>query len=227
MSEIRAARRLDPWVTAAVALGAALLFDGVLLRAVPAVDGLVGATPSPLRTSLMRWLGLFHLAGNVEPWLFVALAFALAKGRGAGGGKRAARVLLLVLGSVVVTGLGSEGLKLVVRRERPGTPGGRFARRPFPVETWRTSPLAFPSGHAAVAAAGSTAVAALCPAAVPAMAFLAVGCGVQRVLSGSHFPSDAVAGWILGWAVARAFGRRLKDVPADGPPPDPPRPGAG
>lgn len=204
---------------AAAALAAALLLDDVLVKAVPAVGAAVDAAPTPLRTSLMRWLGLFHLAGNVEPWLFVAvaLALALATRSGAGGRRRAVRILVLVLGPVLLAGLGSEALKLVVRRERPGAAGGRFARRPFAVETFRTSPLTFPSGHAAVAAAGSTAVAILSPPVAPAMIVLAGGCGFHRVLSGAHFPSDVVAGWILGWAVALAAAKRLPPEPVGEP----------
>jgi len=201
---------------AAAAMAAAFLLDDVLVKAVPALGVAVDAAPTPLRTSLMRWLGLFHFAGNVEPWLFVAVALALAMRSGAGGGRRAVRVLVLVLGPVLLAGLGSEALKLVVRRERPGAASGRFARRPFAVETFRTSPLTFPSGHAAVAAAGSTAVAILSPPVAPAMLVLAGGCGFHRVLSGSHFPSDVVAGWLLGWAVACAAAKRLRPEPVHG-----------
>lgn len=232
MSTTRSFRLLVVRVaTASAAIAATFLLDDVLLKAVPAIGAAVDAAPTPLRTSLMRWLGLFHFAGNVEPWLFVALALALSKRSGAGGGRRAVRVLVLVLGSVLLAGLGSEALKLVVRRERPGAAPGRFARRPFAVETFRTSPLTFPSGHATVAAAGSTAVAILSPPVTPAMFVLAGGCGFHRVLSGSHFPSDVVAGWILGWAVALAIGKRFRPDPAgepeDASPEQPDRPGSG
>jgi len=203
--------RRTAWCAAACVVGllAAMLLDDLAGRAAPGIVSSVGAAPGPVRTLLLRWFSFFHLAGSIDLWLLPAVAFALARSGGDGGRRRALRVLLLVLGSVALAGLGSEALKVVLRRERPGPGSARYVRRPFAVETWRTSALGLPSGHAAVAAAGATAVAILSPPAAPVMLVLAGGCGLQRVLSGAHFLSDVVAGWILGWVVARSMARRL------------------
>lgn len=210
MSGPAAARRLARHAAlAAAALGAAFLLDPLAARLPPWLLGGLGSAPGPLRTVAVRWLGLFHLAGFVDPWLLPAAVLALVRGRGPGGARRALRTLLLVAGATVLAGGASEVLKVVVRREKPGEGTGPWTRRPFAVQTWRTSELGFPSGHAAVTAAGAAAVSAVVPPAAPAMLVVAAGCGLQRVAAGAHFPSDVVAGWLLGWAVARGLAARL------------------
>jgi membrane-associated phospholipid phosphatase len=59
-----------------------------------------------------------------------------------------------------------------------------------------------PSSHAAVAFAGSITLALLYPRlALPALA-VAIGCGFTRVASGAHYPSDVLAGAVVGGLTA-------------------------
>ena len=74
----------------------------------------------------------------------------------------------------------------------------------------------FPSGHAALAVALAWGLATRYPQARWYFATLAFGAGMQRVISGAHFPSDVVAGAAIGsltFAVCsdpKLFGRWLR-----------------
>lgn len=71
----------------------------------------------------------------------------------------------------------------------------------------------FPSGHAATAAAGALAFARIWPAAaIPAWTLAAV-IAVSRVGLGVHFPSDVLAGFLLGALIARFVCARAPDPP--------------
>jgi undecaprenyl-diphosphatase len=82
-----------------------------------------------------------------------------------------------------------------------------FARpRPFEVMEIRlidTRPLtqAFPSGHAAIAAAGALAATRMFPGAGWILWPVAAVIAVSRVYLGVHWPSDVLAGFAIGLAV--------------------------
>ncbi len=59
----------------------------------------------------------------------------------------------------------------------------------------------FPSGHTAAAVAGALAAGRLFPRARPAWWLLAVGIALSRVYVGAHWPTDVLAGAVLGLAV--------------------------
>jgi len=92
-------------------------------------------------------------------------------------------------------------LKLAVHRQRPLTY--------VPPEDLIAS-YSFPSGHAAGAtlAYGLIAYIVWCKvsnvyikfAAITILALLVIGVGVSRVYLGDHYPSDVVAGWLVGAA---------------------------
>ena len=74
-----------------------------------------------------------------------------------------------------------------------------------------------PSNHAATAAAGAVVLVWAAPAAAVIAVPLALLVGVSRVYFGVHYPSDVLAGWLLGVAVALLTlggGHLVRIVPA-------------
>jgi undecaprenyl-diphosphatase len=89
-------------------------------------------------------------------------------------------------------------LKLVVRRRRPQLRG-------LPALTPTATALSFPSAHASTAFAGALAYSRLGVPAAPLYA-LAAGLSWSRLYLGVHYPSDVLAGALLGTAVAAVRG---------------------
>lgn len=85
-------------------------------------------------------------------------------------------------------------IKLVARRQRP-----QLAGLPALIET--PTQLSFPSAHASTAFAGAFAYARLGLPALPLYA-LAKGLSYSRLYLGVHYPSDVLAGALLGTGVA-------------------------
>jgi len=88
------------------------------------------------------------------------------------------------------------------------------ARRTIPNPPLSSS---FPSGHAASAAAFTTAVTLECPAAGVALAPLAAAVAYSRVHTGVHWPSDVAAGVLLGSGMALVTRRWWPVIPKPNP----------
>lgn len=127
--------------------------------------------------ALERAARVFARAGeNGALWLALA---ALARNR------RAIRVVLIAL-------LANTAIKQLVRRPRPDL------GPELPVLASTISSLSYPSAHAATSFAAAGALGSSVPlyGAATAMA-------LTRPYLGVHYPSDVVAGALLGWAVER------------------------
>ncbi len=93
--------------------------------------------------------------------------------------------------------------------------GGRllkpYFQRPRPcvvmelgVERCSKSSWSFPSNHAATTAAIATAVTS------PLLGGVSLLAGISRVVLGQHYPSDVLAGWLVGAGIGALFRRLWK-----------------
>ncbi len=151
-----------------------------------ALFSLINGTHAPWLDAVMRaasWLGYFP-----GIW-FIAAIVALAWPRLRAAAFRA--FLAVALAYVMASGV----VKPMVGRVRPHRSGLAAVRT---IETAPATSYSFPSGHAATAVAGALAGTRLVPAAAPALWALATLVAVSRVYAGVHYPSDVVAGAVLG-----------------------------
>jgi membrane-associated phospholipid phosphatase len=146
-----------------------------------------------------RAVARFSLLGeHAGVWLAIGLA------GGALDGARRARWRRATT-TVAATYALNTALKLLVRRPRPMLPG-------LPPLAGTPSRLSFPSAHASTAFAGAFAYARLgLPA--PLLYALAGKLALSRLYLGVHYPSDVLAGALLGTGVASAA--RTRDEAAE------------
>jgi membrane-associated phospholipid phosphatase len=146
----------------------------------------------PVLDYMWLWATIIGMRGAV--WVTIAwIAWFVAPT------KRMAiyRMLLsLALASLITDGT----LKPLVGRARP------FVDHPeYHDYGVRPDTASFPSGHAALSAAGALAITRIWP--TPAAAFiawpLAIVIALSRIALGVHFPTDVLAGFAIGYSVAR------------------------
>ena len=148
----------------------------------------INGHPSPALDEAMLLASALGKAGFV--WLTVALIAAVFPAR-----RMAAWRLALAVGLayLFVDGM----IKPVIDRDRPYE-----VRVDARLIDQRPTTGSFPSGHTAAAFAGALAASRLFPAAQVAWWTLAAAVGVSRVYVGAHWPSDVVAGAIIGVGAA-------------------------
>ena len=137
-----------------------------------------------------RAVATFSRAGeHAACWLAIGVVGAVLDG---GRPERRARWLRGARTVAIGDGLNTV-LKLVVRRRRPQLDG-------LPPLTSTPTQLSFPSAHATTAFAAARLYAALIPA-VP-LYTLALALAASRLYLGVHYPSDVLAGAVLGTLLA-------------------------
>ena len=92
---------------------------------------------------------------------------------------------------IAVTHAISSILKKLVGRQRPAT---------YITKRWHMKTHSFPSGHACGSAVAYGTIAAITGSPVIAIVVtvLVLLIGISRIYLGAHYPSDVVAGWLIG-----------------------------
>ncbi|MGH3888045.1 MAG: bifunctional phosphatase PAP2/diacylglycerol kinase family protein [Pseudonocardiaceae bacterium] len=143
--------------------------------------------------------GLTRAANHSLLWFAVAAALASRKGAT----RRAALRGMAAIGGASFTV--NAVAKPLLPRRRPAWEDVPVGRRLNPNE--RPNSSSFPSGHAASAAAFTAAVTMESPAIGLAVTPIAAAVAYSRVHTGVHYPSDVVAGLLLGGGIALATRR--------------------
>ncbi|MFT5689837.1 MAG: membrane-associated phospholipid phosphatase [Planctomycetota bacterium] len=145
--------------------------------------------------SLGKLYALFEPLGWFSTWLVVAVALWLVDRQRTGNSMGRAAPILWAL---IWAGIGSNLLKMLIRRERPRDHHGEFIFRPFGEDTFSTSGLGMPSGDAAVGFAAIFILYRMAPRVWPIWFLLGYGCAFSRMLLGAHFLSGVILACALG-----------------------------
>ncbi len=169
------------------------------------INGAHAAVADPVMVAV-TWLGV-----GAAVWFALSL-IAMSRPRHRAAATRA------ILALAVTLGINDLTVKRLVARPRPFVSqlaDARVIQRPRP-----TTP-SFPSGHSATAVVGAVSLARVWPQARWALAILGALIAYSRIYVGVHYPTDVLAGLLLGaacvWLVLG--GRHPSTWSRSGPPP--------
>ena len=178
------------------------------LRELSAVDraiySAVAATPTPSLDEPLRRLS--NAANNSRLWLAIATGLRVTGGQV---GRRAAVRGTVAIG--VTSALVNLAVKSAWSRQRPDRAG---ARVPVRRNVQMPASTSFPSGHAAAGFAFAAAIGRDQPWLGLALRFLAAAVAYSRVHTGVHYPSDAVAGALIGEGTGQAVAGLMDRLPS-------------
>ncbi len=216
---VRPPRRVVPWPSArefALLLAGAVV---AVLAVMVTLDGWAIAQAPRLPTGLVEALNRFTDLGKggffLWPLGLAMIGLALLDT------SRLPRMPRLVLAAwtvrlgfvftaIALPGLFATIVKRLIGRARPLVAGNdAFAYLPF---GWKVDYASLPSGHATTAFAALVAIGAIFPQARALMWIYAVLIALSRVVLTAHYPSDVVAGAVVGaagaWLVRQWFAAR-------------------
>jgi len=136
---------------------------------------------------------LTYLGGSWAAWIFILMMIAINHSPIERGLKKGI-CLSLIYGLVSASQL---AIKHLIDRPRPFLEQDAIVRAVCP------SDFSFPSGHAATAFMMATILSIQFPRYKYAFYFLACLVGFSRVYLGVHYPSDVIAGAIIGYAITK------------------------
>ena len=136
------------------------------------------------------WLGYLDKVGAV--WVVLAVIVGVTLRLGV---IPTATLALLAGAATFAADSACFGLKDVVERARP------FVAHPQVDPLYVVHSSSFPAGHAATAVAGATLLSYIAPRGLLGFFLLAVAIGYSRVYVGVHYPSDVLAGALVGAVV--------------------------
>ena len=169
----------------------------VLFRTDKAVAWFLHDDVRPMQQPILMFVAVFGRAYASRLGFFaIAACVLLADWRRGWRAVVAGAVLVVIAGGVTELG------KATVDRVRPGKmmfeqKGGLH------VDSREEGQRSFPSGHATAAFSLYATTCRYYPGVSPLFLFLAVVCGVSRVLMGKHYPSDVFAGALIGYYVSK------------------------
>lgn len=112
----------------------------------------------------------------------------------------------LVVGSVLLAGAITTVIKILAHRPRPFVdPAAISDGITFSQAVFQNSLQSFPSGHTATAFALAIALSLLYQRGKTVFLLFATFVGVQRIISQNHFPSDVIAGALVGVICAKTM----------------------
>ncbi len=197
--------------------GRIMLFGGLTLAAVIVchfwIDKPVARWAARLPERAENIADHLGLLGSSPPYLIPAAAgFVLFRYRSHR--RRAAWRCALVFAAVAVSGIVNNVLKICFGRARPKLliEQGRYGYQPFSFSRAHYDFTAMPSGHTMVVFAVAAALCMFYPRYRWLWLTLATLIAVTRIISGSHYPGDVIAGvWfaaVLTYLTALLFRRR-------------------
>jgi undecaprenyl-diphosphatase len=125
-------------------------------------------------------------------WVIAAIAIGLTLGLGL---RRTVLLALIVGLAAFAADSVSFGVKDLTSRPRP------FEAHPQIHPLYVVHSSSFPAGHAATAFAGAVVLAFVVPRAAPLLVSIAALIGFSRIYVGVHYPSDVLAGAVIGAVV--------------------------
>ncbi|MGA7836218.1 MAG: phosphatase PAP2 family protein [Acidimicrobiales bacterium] len=157
-----------------------------------AVDTAVTNTPTPTLDGPMTWISNAATFGKL--WFVIAALLSVVGGPR---GRRTAARSLLAYGATSLTA--DAVLKMLMPRRRPGRENVESAR-----DIRVPTSSSFPSGHAASAFAFAAAASTESPLLALPLFGVASLIGYSRVHAGVHYPSDVLAGAVVGLTIGTA-----------------------